>query len=619
MRKHKLSFVCSLLACGVLFSQDKTPKRDFKKVDLAAAGNTKIEVPASQSNPSFPYKQIGNPTIRQPEKIPLPRNVPGEKIPVKNERSIKLAPENQVRIANNLLSELANQNVQGIEYLRFLSFYSVAREDIPAYVAVANFVINQLTRSQNIKRMIEVPGSDGVIWMLDIRWFGWSIEAVSDVFSREPFFREPLILPETATAMRLMLGLSNASLPDGAKDLQYSHCFGIVDGAWFIIETGETLRSTAYYDLLFAKERYVPIETPKTMSRRRFRSWPGGVWPGDGKEYKPGEFMEIVDFDATVKVKKTDFPKTEDEWDKAFGIDKAEEFKKEQGIVLENGAVVDGMEASGSIVARQNRLLIRKRGPISYYWKTLDTEKTTGNSNYFQTLQFNPDFKAGEVIVALPNGGQAYALFNKARVRQEEVPPDLAIDKTDPFDFRVRNPGSCIVCHASGIITPDCIVNKFFKAGGDLVAKNKEKQEEIEAFFLRMGNKVEQDQSAYGDFVQQATGTSSVFNAKNYSAIRYKYKSPITVEKAALELGVGQLELELLASRSIKSRTVALALNRGFPVPRTTWDEEVFPELVLLVSLFRDKARASAAVDLETLVDQAIERYVDVTKKIGSK
>jgi hypothetical protein len=601
------------------FAKSGEPKADHvpikRRTDLPDAGNLKIESPADLKSPKFPYGQIQSPAMFSAENVPPLKN--GQKeLPVWNEKAVRLAPENQVRMANNVLSELINKKVLGVENIRFVSFYAQSSEDVPAYVSLVNFWINQLTRSQRIKKLIEVPGSDGRLWMFDLTWFGWSVESATDVFSREPFFREPLILPETALTMRTLLGLQLASLPEGALDSQYAHCFGIVRGDWFLIETGETLRSTAYYDLLFSRERYVPVESPKKHATKRVRPFPGGVWIGDGKEYSAGEFLEIIDVDVTLKVKKVDFPKDEDDWNKAFGIDKVEEFQKDQKIKLENGAVVDGIESGGSIVARQNRLLIRRRGPVSYHWKTLDTDKTVAQSNYFQTLQFNPDFKAGEVIAGLPNGGQAYGLFNKAKARQEEVPPNLAIDRTDPFDFRVRNPGSCVVCHAMGIITPDCIVNKFFKDGGSLAAKDKDKQEEIEGFFLRMGNKVEQDQQSYASFVLEASGADSVLNAKNYAASRNKYKTAIDMAQASLELGIGKLELQALASRSIQARTVALSLDRGFPIPRTTWDEEVFPEMILLVSVFRDKASKGKSKDLESLIEETVSRYSDISGKL---
>lgn len=592
----------------------KAPVRS-KREDFPDAGNRDIEPAANPvRSPKFPYDPPKEPEIPPPQKLPPPAVAAVGPVndPAPDGRQIRLAPENQVRIVNNLLTELAAKQVKGIENLRFLSYYAVPEKFVGTYVSLTNFKINQLTRSQVPRRLIEVPGSDSRLWMFDITWYGWSVEAAAEVFSREPFFREPLILGETAARSRLLLGLADFALPEGAKADQNNHVFSVVRGDWFLAETGETLRSTAYYDLLFSKERFVPLETPKKLTVRVPHVFPGGKYKGkdetEEKDYDPASFVIVNEFSATVKIKKVDFPKDETEWNKAFGVDKLDDFSKEQGVFLENGAVVEGMEVNGSIVARQNRLLARKPTAFGYHWKTFDTDKTLAKGNYFQTLNKNFDFKAGEVIAKLPNGGQAYGLFNKAGARQEEVPPDLAWDRTDPYDIRVRNPGSCIVCHARGIITPDCVVNRYLKAGGELKTRSDLKQEEAEAFFLRMGNRIELDQNSYAAFVQETAGTDPVFNAKNYAASRNIYKSGVTLDQAALELGMGKLELQMLAAKSVQARTTALYLDQ-FPVPRTTFDEEVFPELVLLASVFRVTSTNTKAKTLEELIDDTVKKY----------
>lgn len=601
---------------------ERVPDPLARRLKLPDAGNMKFETPAAVPAPKFPYKPVKATDLFSAFDLPKPAALPAPEVGPPKPGDVRRAPENQVRICNNFLNALAAQNVAGVEFLRFFSLYNTTEAYLASYKALLNFWVNQLTRSPTVHLLIEVPDSDGRLLVFDIRWFGWSAEAAADVFSREPFFREPLVLEQTAAAMRALLGLTEPVLPDGAKDEQFRHAFGVVRGDWFLIETGEALRSPAYYDLLFAKERYVAATgTPKKTPRKQYRLWPGGKYKapakpgekaaeGDGEDFPPGAFLVVSEFQSTAAVTKVDFPKDEDEWNKAFGIDKIIDFGKEQDIFLDNGAVVDGMEvAGGSIVARQNRLLLRKPTPIGYYWKTFDTNKTTGRTDYFQTLHRNPDFVAGEVITRLPNGGQTYGLFLKDKKRAEEVAPDLAIDRTDPFDYRVRNPGSCVVCHANGIISPEDVVGRWLRAGGEIKNKSDKDREEIEAYFQRMGNKITLDQNSYADFVRETTGTDPAFNAKNYAASRNWYKSSVGVEQAALELGMGKLELQLLAARSIQARTSSLALDRGFPVPRTKFDEEVFPELTLLAAVFRATATDGKAATLEELIDKALERY----------
>ncbi len=61
------------------------------------------------------------------------------------------------------------------------------------------------------------------------------------------------------------------------------------------------------------------------------------------------------------------------------------------------------------------------------------------------------DVDAMEVIYTLANGHLGYDLFNGEGVRQDEVPPDVAQDRTipTPHTMRLEYPISCIRCHGS--------------------------------------------------------------------------------------------------------------------------------------------------------------------------
>jgi hypothetical protein len=559
-------------------------------------------------------------------------------------------------------------------FIRFATFYNAPVDLLAEWRSDFVFSLNHLHRKQSLVLPVDVPGTEGRLVWWDIRDAGWSIAAVQAAFEREPFCLAPHLLGETAARMNLLLGLKNFSQTR-------LHCLGMVRADWLIRETGETLRSTTYYDLFFAPERFpelpgakggdpftvaqalVPgLKRPKVKrlvqveAIEKETKWEpykhtGGKLPGFGdKEYPPGmyelprevekkvvktEVREVDDTSpSTVIVPNVprvlkglgsanakgqavvDFPQNEGEWEKAFGVDKVKELQKAQALDLENGAVVDGFEAGGSIVARQNRLLLRLPAVTgkksSYYWKTFDADKTLAEQNYFQTLVFDFKFKAGEVIASTPCGAQAYGLFNNKGERAEFVPEELAIDRTDKYDHRVRNPGSCIVCHTSGINAPDDLVNKFFKQGGIFSALSKEKQDKVKTYFVKWETKLRADQESYAEFVKDTTKRTPAQNASSYASMREYYDDPVTLVKAAVELGTTTRVVRILARKSAEARVVSQALLRPFPVPRTTWDGEVFPVMILLMDAFR-----SAEIPPEALNDE--ERLAELIEKALQK
>jgi hypothetical protein len=73
------------------------------------------------------------------------------------------------------------------------------------------------------------------------------------------------------------------------------------------------------------------------------------------------------------------------------------------------------------------------------------------NKNVFRNLL---DIKAdaSEVLFVNSNGSVGYALYNGAGARQDEVPPNIAHDRTVPAPYtqRLQCGVSCFVCHAEG-------------------------------------------------------------------------------------------------------------------------------------------------------------------------
>lgn len=117
--------------------------------------------------------------------------------------------------------------------------------------------------------------------------------------------------------------------------------------------------------------------------------------------------------------------------------------------------------ANSEISLQKNRLIVRFEGREGYVWITFDPVDLDGvpERNLFEFPLLNGtggralfNFDASEVIYSLPNGLQAYALFNAAGVRQDAAPLNIVTDTRSPLDPEINNAIDCYRCHNAGII-----------------------------------------------------------------------------------------------------------------------------------------------------------------------
>jgi hypothetical protein len=113
------------------------------------------------------------------------------------------------------------------------------------------------------------------------------------------------------------------------------------------------------------------------------------------------------------------------------------------------------------ISLQKNRLISRHDSLDGYFWTTYDPLSLNGvrERNLFEFPLLRETggravfkFDAGEVIYSLPNGLQAYALFNAQGVRQDAAPVNIVTDTESPVSPEIRNANSCHRCHVAGII-----------------------------------------------------------------------------------------------------------------------------------------------------------------------
>ena len=304
------------------------------------------------------------------------------------------------------------------------------------------------------------------------------------------------------------------------------------------------------------------------------------------------------------------FPKNVADWESAFGIDKIKAHMREKKLDLDFGAVVEGGKddpKNGSIVSLQNRLLVTLVGPYGAAMETYDVNETSGARDFTESLIFNgKPFEvgegaqairdAGELLAYLPNGGQAGLLVDGKGNRIETAGNNVAEDAASTTkDKRVRNMGSCVVCHApeGGYILPRDVIADGRSKGLKIVFKDREQQNRTAAFFKAQAQRVKAFTEPYQQLLAETTaivdpktkkvtkpGWTGIALAKEFEAFRKDRDAPLDLERAAAEIGVPKEALIPLLKKTPFLR--AQMLVQGKPVPRRVWEVSLYPQLQTL-------------------------------------
>lgn len=530
--------------------------------------------------------------------------------------TINVSPNEHVRRATLfLLSDVPEKDRY---YTRFVSFYHLPTpDDVTFYRRVLSWWVHQMTFEGAISLPNEVPGTNGSLLWIDLRWYGWSAAAWREVASRDPYFRQPGILAGDGITLTELVG----EKPSDIDAKGTSHIIAVVNGEWFLRETIETRRSSSYYDLLFSRQRFKEEKVPTKVTK----VWKGGK-DAEGTYYPPGYTYERTEY--VTRTTRIDFPANEKDWEQAFGIDVTKQFASDQKIDLDIGAVAAGGRddpRNGSMVALNNRIIQILFSPLGPAMKTFDVLETTGNKDYSETLIFDPDQKGfvrgkgvvvesdgGELLAYLPNGGQAGFLIDAQGNRVETAIADVANDVSDKrLNQGVRNPGSCVICHATsgGFIPPRDMIHKALEAGIKRKFPNDLEQEKrFQQFFFNWEGSLEGAQARYRRLIAQTTEpywlpddhparrntdpANGPWNGTDIAdavlKVRNSYDDPVDIDRASRYLGVPKDLFGYLASRSPKQRP--LELLQGLSIPSRTWEVDVYPEITLLLDAYRNDA-----------------------------
>lgn len=505
--------------------------------------------------------------------------------------------------------------------IRFVSWNAVPQEMMSDFRQVNAIWVNQLHFRKTATTFKEVPGTAGRLQWFYLSDYGWTAPAWEAVAERDPYVREeqgvgsgsPSFLknikgahpqalayakeaPTVAETLRLMIGyrVPEKQYKDGKFPL-----VSMTWGPFQMKEQTESNRSSSYYDLLFAKQRFVEVKGQGKKVTKTI-DWPGGdfTWPADSeyagkitKNLKPGRFEYDIYETGDKNVKFVNFPKNVEEAEKAFGIDVVRKFGKEQYIDLTTGAVVEGGQDQperGSIVTLHNRLLEFIKGPLGVNARSFDVIDPTGFKDYIEQAPKlavgKIAFDAGEHLYALPGGGIAWMLSDGQQNRVE-VAAQLAAsgqNLSKKLNIGVTNPGACFICHAGsgGYIPPRNVLVEMKKNGTNLNIKDKDLLDRVNDFYFSWEKEVEDYQKPFNALCHKIAGWDGVkFGSKLQECLEW-YDKPVPTEQAAAEFGMEPEVFRAVAAKSVSGQ-VAKMLD-GLPITRRTYEQDTYRTLGLL-------------------------------------
>lgn len=404
---------------------------------------------------------------------------------------------------------------------RYLSLYAVPASLRDSVRRSMFFWVNSLSRRGKIYRPEPVPDTGNLLYRIRLSNYSWTPEAWETVSGLDPFFRLPIVAARDYEYMRYAAG--NA----------------IIRADWFVDTCSDTNESPSYYTLLYASAQ---------VTR-------------NGK---------LISLNGNP-------PATATEFREVWGVD-LNQLKRFEG--LDRGAIIPD---ETSIVAFHNRILWRVPTVTGYYWQTFDVKESTGLRDFTET-RFPKQWDANEYIVSMNNGLQAYLLSDNKDKRVEFADPFVARDDTLAKSAHVvRTSQSCVFCHSTGILPTRDFLTETTVGGVTLYEYDPKIGQREEEFYLNGTNqKVMLDQYGYAVAVGACNGLSPKDTTREFIKTISFYRAPITVEQAARECGTTVEQLKAALSWTTKGRLAAMA-TQNVPIPRRTWDKDVYAEAMLLL------------------------------------
>jgi hypothetical protein len=222
-------------------------------------------------------------------------------------------------------------------------------------------------------------------------------------------------------------------------------------------------------------------------------------------------------------------------------------------------------------------------------WLTRDSIKLDGQHDMLEQPDGNFKHDGEEAIVGIPKlhlaSGtrgvlQVYFLANGQGKIVGRAPVDLVVDHTN---FRglneIRNPGSCIQCHETGMNPLKQNEFRLYLESGVEAYADYENQQALEAFHLAdLEKELARNSADYCGMVRLATGVESPKATLAFRVSVNRYDRAVSLERAAGELYTTAQELKAAlawASANGTRLTARLSgLAHGHTISRPAWEEQ---------------------------------------------
>lgn len=257
-------------------------------------------------------------------------------------------------------------------------------------------------------------------------------------------------------------------------------------------------------------------------------------------------------------------PNERDQWLGELGVDRQATPELRYGQVEEQSGVAKQR------VRWLESFPVLAPGGSGYAWGTRDSLEITGETDPLEHPDGGFDHDGEEWIVSLPKIStatreagvlQAYLLSNGDGKRVDVAPVALVEDTTR---FRglaeIRNPGSCIQCHAEGLNKPTRNgLADYVLSGANLFTTDRDEQVALEAFHLRrFDRQLDRANEDYAIAVEALTGQEPKAAAEAFKRAVNRYDAALTLEDAAREMGCAPATLR---------NAIAGVTGRGEPLP----------------------------------------------------
>jgi hypothetical protein len=465
-------------------------------------------------------------------------------------------------------------------YTRYLTIYPVAKDKRENYIRILNFWMNSLSRNPQIVLATRVPGTDDTMLRIDMRDYYWDPKAWDKLVEGDTYFLARLV------RTRKVVQQAEEVYEEPIYEVRKTQVLVPNGKGTYRYETKEERVQTGTRKVTRVKEGAAKDEQERVMA--------AGPW------IEPAVSADLIAMSQStypIMHGLVFFAETnqDDVYKKFLAVgDKEKDFQKlvdgDPDVVAKLYSDRQGTVSFSGVTLRNRRLTrlptrVGVRG--GYYWFTTDTRKDAAKQNYLEILldRGPENFDATEQIASLPNGLQAYALFNNQGDRQTEAPPDIAGDKSSTNnDLRVRNPLSCVRCHVEGIIPFKSVYPRLRKTI-KIEAYLKEDLQRLDQLYgADLADVFEFDQAIYAKAVKKATNMTPLEVAKLHAQVYHEWdESPVNLATVAADLGVTPEVARKVLEKSERASLLVL-LDKEDPeaITRAQW-RALFPEAAVLL------------------------------------